>query len=111
MWKSGRPNTEEQWIRTRLGIPVHGYKQANPKVLTNNKKKSAQVNQQYQDKHRIKNRDLGSRDMPIRGKETYLLPFSFQKKESQGNPSPLVPQEAVCAVKSPGRDKAWEPER
>lgn len=88
-----------------------GTEQANPKVLINNKKKSAQVNQQHQDKHRIKNRDQGSREMPIRWKETYLLPFSFQKKVSQENPSPLVPQEAVCAVKSPGRDKAWEPER
>ena len=88
-----------------------GTEEANPKVLTNNKKKSAQVNQQHQYKHRIKNRDLGSREMPIRGKESYLLPFSFQKKVSQGSPSPLVPQEAVCAVKSPGRDKAREPER
>ena len=87
-----------------------GTEQANPKGLTNNKKKSVQVNQQCQDKHRIMNRDLGSREMPVRGKETYRFPFSFQKEVSQGSPSPLVPQEAACAVKSPGGDRAREPE-
>lgn len=45
--------------------------------------------------------------MPICGKGTYLLIFSFQKELSKENPSVLVPVERAYLARNPGRDGTW----
>lgn len=87
--------------RDELDIPVHGYKQANPKVLTNNKKEISTGKPTIPGYAQNQNRDLGSRDMPIR--ENLPSPFSF-KSETRKPKSPSPTGSCVC-VKSPERTK------
>lgn len=61
--------------------------QANPKVLTNNKKKSKCTGKTNNTRTSTESRIGRPRQQrhAHKGKETYLLPFSFQKKARQGN--------------------------